>query len=114
MRLIALFLLLVWLSACTGMTPQQLEAQTRTYVYDYQRPDFVLEALLRKMPAKGMNARDIEYLYGSPVRVNTASYGEQHVHRQLCQYSRKMFQENIYVYYEQGLVTAWQINDCIY
>ena len=102
------------LSGCVGVTPEQLRAQTIAYVQANDRPDFVRDALLNLQPARGMNWADIEYLYGKPARINRSSYTVQAVYRQACQYSRTLYQENIYIYFDGDEVTEWQLNDCIY
>lgn len=110
-----LMALILLLGGCAvGLTPEQLRQQTMDYVEMHDRPDFVRDALLNLQPAKGMNESDIHYLYGLPVRINEASYGTQHVYRTMCQYSRSLYQDRIYIYFEDGIVTGWQINDCIY
>lgn len=111
--LFAAILLTLTLASCATVTPEQKYARIMDYVRINNRPDFVRDALLNLQPARGMNASDIQLLYGRPVRVNQSAHGQQAVYRRICQYSRTLFQDNIYVYFENGVVTDWQIMGCI-
>lgn len=101
------------LSACA--THQQAMVRLQNYIDAHpERPAHILQALRDVRLANGMTPHEVELLWGKPRRVNRASYGTQAVHVQMCTSSRKLFQENVYVYYENGVVDGWQVNDCIY
>lgn len=63
---------------------------------------------------EGMDTATLTTYYGNPVRINRSSHGgEQWVFQQMCQVGR-LFQDTLYVYVENGEVTAWQKFGCIY
>lgn len=109
-------LICIILGGCAVNDPIAQQNAIMSYVHSNNRPDFVKDALLQRRPALGMNISDIQFLYGNPIRINRASYGDQYVFSQMCAAARpgNLFQDTIYVYFIDGVVSDWQVNSCIY
>lgn len=75
----------------------------------------VRAAMLRGEVVVGMTWLEVNKVLGAPIRINRNSYGpDQHVYRKVCQYSRQIYQDNIFVYFnDKDVVVDWQDLGCI-
>lgn len=106
--------LIAALAVVAGCATQHDPEEARRLCENRGRPEAICDHLANLRIAKGMNKGDIRYLYGNPVRINRASYGpDQYIYQQVCMYSRRLYQDTVYIYYEDGKVTDWQISGCI-